>query len=124
MCPFFGSSLGGSRRARLGLSARWSRGLGPTEQHRHLRIGHSLLLSDAHGLTQVDGQDVLAQQTLVSEEDGVGEGRTRAVVTGDKDGVQKKTTTQPRRQTAERKQSVVGRPGVTVTDAPSDFCVV
>lgn len=28
------------------------------------------------------------QQTLVSEEDGVGEGRTRAVVTGDKDGVQ------------------------------------
>lgn len=28
------------------------------------------------------------QQTLVSEEDGVGEGRTRAVVAGDKDGVQ------------------------------------
>lgn len=28
------------------------------------------------------------QQTLVSEQDGVGEGRTRAVVTGDKDGVQ------------------------------------
>lgn len=28
------------------------------------------------------------QQTLVSEEGGVGEGRTRAVVTGDKDGVQ------------------------------------
>lgn len=28
------------------------------------------------------------QQTLVSEEDGVGEGRTRTVVTGDRDGVQ------------------------------------
>lgn len=55
--PLFGSSLGGSRP---GLSARVSRGLGSTEQHRHLPIGHSLLLSDAHGLTQVDRQDVLA----------------------------------------------------------------
>lgn len=60
LCPFFGSSLAGSRRAGPGLSARGSRGLGPTEQHRHLPIGHSLLLSDAHGLTQVDRQDVLA----------------------------------------------------------------
>lgn len=37
-----------------------SRGCCPAEQHGHLLIRHSLLLSHTHGLTQVDGQDVFA----------------------------------------------------------------
>lgn len=65
-----------------------SRGCCPAEQHGHLLIGHTLLLGLTHGLTQVDGEDVLAQQALVSTEHSVGKGWARAVVAGHKAGVQ------------------------------------
>lgn len=70
-CPFtnISSNQGGSRQPYgstcctactcLG-DGEGSHGLYPAEQHGHLPIRRALLLSHAHGLTQVDSQDVLA----------------------------------------------------------------
>lgn len=70
-CPFtnISSNQGGSRQPYrskcctgytcLG-DGEGSHGLCPAEQHGHLPIRDALLLGHAHGLTQVDSQDVLA----------------------------------------------------------------
>lgn len=59
------SNQGGSRQPYgstccTGCTCEGSHGLCPAEQHGQLPIRHALLLSHAHGLTQVDSQDVLA----------------------------------------------------------------
>lgn len=43
----------------------------PAEQHGHLLIGHAVLLSHSHGLTQVDGQDVFALREKIVDADSL-----------------------------------------------------
>lgn len=56
-CPFRARFAGPA--VVLGGERTWvSGGCGPTEQHGHLLIRNTLLLSHAHGLTKVGSQDV------------------------------------------------------------------
>lgn len=76
---------GGSGRVGWGSgSSRTS----PGQKGGDLLVRDALLVSEPHGLTQVDAQQVLAQEAVVPAQHSEGKGRARAVVAGGEAGVQ------------------------------------
>lgn len=74
---------------RMYLSGGGSHGLCPTEQRGHLLIRHGLLVSRAHGLTQVDSQDVLALRDKSKNTDEILKNRLKLPETQNSEFLQK-----------------------------------